>query len=522
MQNTESMRLKFRWLWVVPILLLSFSLAIPHYSQDAVWFDEAYTHLYSGTGLVPASSITDSLFLIAKTDPWPPGYYLLTMAWGKLSGRVAFADYVLPSLLGLVAISVIFQLGKTLLGTKQGIIASLMIATSAIFIHYTHENRAYTLYILVIASVALYYWLLVKRLDYERRWLRWGFPLAIAAALYTHFVASAFLLGIIMYHLLCEHPSRSLNPHMMLKRWQDIIRLWINGCLLFTPWFAMLLGTLATESSDNRGLPIPTAFQYIGYSFTNNLWVIFLVIFFVGILFWKTKEVRFLGVWLLSSATVVLFINSFVGFLFHPRHVLPFLLIMLLIIVFVLDKLGEKSKSLPMILVGLYAGAGIAFSITPDFMYEIPTHTEPMPLNALSNMQAITEQCVQENDAVIFSVDDAENDKIQNVALEYYFLGELAHFRQFGGLTSIVDADGDYRLLGDSEMRAEVGGFIADRDTVWFMHLPRVDNLTAILRFDTLMAQEGYQHCEITNDINANIWFYTSEETCETVTNLCQ
>lgn len=521
MQNRENQELGSNWVWGIPILLLSFGLAIPHYLQDAVWFDEAYTHLYSSTGRIPSGSIIDSILLIAKTDVWPPGWYLLFMAWGKIAGRVDFSYYVLPTLIGLISISVIFRLGKSLYGDKQGITASLMLATSAIFIHYTHEIRAYTLFVLVVSVVLLYYWMLVTRKNDQVRWLRWGFSFSIGIALYVHFVAGAFLLGIIIYHLLCEHPSRSLNPYMTMKRWQDIIRLWINGCLLFSPWLAMLIGSLVAESGDSRGLPVDESAQYIIYSLSNNLSLIFLAIFLGSLLLWKMKQVRFLWIWFLGSLVAISIFHTLSGFLFHPRHVLPLIIVMILLIIPVLDKIDLRFKGLSMILIGLYAGAGIAFSMTPNFMTFISTHIAPIPLATINEMQTINEQCVQDDDAVIFSVDNAENVKVQQVMLEYYFLGEIRNFNQLGRLTTYIDETGEIVPLTSDDMRDSISDYTLAYDNVWLMHLPTLANAPSIIQFDTIMSDLAYQNCFIPSSLHSDTWLYTTADSCEAVLETC-
>lgn len=502
-----------QWLWTVPILLLAFALTVPHFMQDAVWFDEAYTHLYSGTGNVQEMPLTKSLLLIAQTDPWPPGYYLLNIAWGRLTGRSVFSSYMLPALIGLLAISVVFKTVTQFYNLRAGLHASLMLATSAFFIHYMHENRAYTLFVLAISLVFWFYWMMITRVNYQKRWLQWGFLLSIALALYTHYVAGAFVLGIMTYHLLFERPSVSTHETMNLKRWQNTIRLWVNGCLLFTPWFAMLLGTLAAESANHRALPFLSLIGYALYGFSNNLHWLFAILILSSLLLWKLPQIRFIWTVLVSSLIVIIIINQFTSFLFHPRHILPYLLLLILMIIPVLNRLEKHVRGLSFILIGAYAGMGIAFSITPDFMYRIPTHIHPIPLLAITDIQASYQQCVSDDDAVIFSIDTPTNEGVQSVALQYYFLKEISISTQLGGLTTWKNNEGNHELLDLEIARTRIESFIGDTDTIWLMTLPDLANQSNILLLDSVLTEQDYRRCPILETReNADIWSYTRGE----------
>lgn len=517
-----SFKLEFHWTWLVPIFLLSFALAIPHFMQDAVWFDEAYTHLYSGTGRVESMPLTRSLILIAQTDPWPPGYYLLNIAWGQLTGRSPFTDYVLPALIGLVAISIIFQLAKQFYDVRAGVIISLLVASSAFFIHYTHEARAYTLYLAMISLVFWFYWKLLTRTNYRRRWLRWGFPLSIAAALYTHYVAGAFVLGVIVYHVIFERRAINNNPLMSPKRWADILRLWINGCLLFTPWFAMLLATVAAESADDRALPFHSLLGYALYAFSNNLWLIFALLVLASLLFWQLRKVRFLWTVLLVSLVFVFIVNLFASFLFHPRHILPYAVMLMLLAIPALDAIDQRLRGLSALFVAVWVGFGIAYSLTPDFMYNIPSHIEQIPLLTMNDMQAATKACVTETDAIIFSVDDPETEGAQAVALQYYFVGEVDNFSQIGQLITSFDDDKNVYLEDDAAYLAELENFTSTQENIWLMAYPENTNANNILRLNSYMDELSYLRCPILSQYeNADIWAYTQADSCEAIVSGC-
>ena len=513
---------KYPWLWLIPILWLSLGLALPHFTQDAIWFDEVYTHLYSGTGRTPVVPFLERMILSAQTAWWPPLSFFLNSIWGNLVGSTPLSDYLFHTYVSLITLSVVFQFGKRLHQARGGIIASLMIATSAFFIHYTHEIRAYTMYVLVVVLVGWFYWMILTRQSYRRRWLRWGFPLSIATALYTHYVASAFILGILIYHILIEWRNKNKRPFMSTRRWWDIAKLWLNGCIFYAPGFAVLLATLSAEASEDRAVPFLSLMQSSIYAFSNNLWIIILPLLLGTLLLWKNQVVRFLWVWLLSSLVFVFFVNLFASFLFHPRHIFPYLMIIILLIIPGLTALEKHMRGISTLLIGIIVGAGIIYAFNHDFMYTIPRHVHQIPLVAMEDMTQAVEQCVSDDTSVVFAVDTFGNEKVQVPALQYYFTGTAIQYEQLGYL--IFDHEGEIVFVNDeANYQERVSDFVANQDTVWLMSLPNLPNKRDIWRFENYLAQEGYQGCAALSQYeNADIWPYTRNDNCEMIITSCQ
>jgi tetratricopeptide (TPR) repeat protein len=93
---------------------------------------------------------------------------------------------------GILAIPLLFVLGRVFLGKEQAIVASLLITVSAFHIHYSQEARYYALLTSVVILCIIFFW---KALS-TSKWPWWvGFFLASLAALYTHLFAVFILVA---------------------------------------------------------------------------------------------------------------------------------------------------------------------------------------------------------------------------------------------------------------------------------------------------------------------------------------
>lgn len=502
---------RYEWVAVVPVLLLAYGLAVPHFLDDAVWFDEAYTHLRSGTGLVPPISLWESLALTARLQSWPPAYFVLNWFWGRLVGVSPIVDYTLPALVGVVALAVTYRMVRALYGGRSGGVATLLVGTSALYIHYMHEARPYTLYVLAVALCVWFYWMLVNRLRYRVRWLTWGFAGAVGLALYTHYVAVAFLAGLFSYHLLCERPGVSANPEMNRSRWRLVIRLWVNGGLAFAPWVAVMVVSLAAEGGDDRALAPLAMLGHTVYSLSNGLWGLLLAALAWSVVSWRRRPVVFTWVWLAGSALVILIVNVFLSFLFHPRHILPLLLLVVLFVVPALAQVAARSRWVAGLLVGVWVVAGVGASRTPTFMVRIPTHIQPLPLPVVTEMRAVVDACVVPEGAAVFALVPVADEPWQDVVLQYYLIGADMTWQQVGGLLSPDD--------GTTGVRAWAAG----KDVIWAVAWPERGDAEALASLGAALRAAGIVACPSLGwPQHVTVTPFVRGGQCETVMSACR
>mgnify|MGYP003377862160 CR=1 FL=1 len=170
-------------------LLLAFALRLHRLGAESLWYDETVS-VYLARLPIPA--------MLAHTagDIHPPGYYLLLHGWNLLAHPILAHGleflFAWPSLcFGMIAVALIYALGRRLLGAPVALLAVLFAALDPFQIWYGQEVRMYT----VGAALGLLcLWATLQALSRPRGW-RWlvVYSLAAAAGLYVLYYF-AFLL----------------------------------------------------------------------------------------------------------------------------------------------------------------------------------------------------------------------------------------------------------------------------------------------------------------------------------------
>lgn len=498
MSELRSVFKKYYWLWAIPIILLVFGLSLSRMQTDALWLDEVYTHMSSGTGGFESISLFESIVRTAVFDlAWPPLYYILQNIWGSFTGNSLLSERLLPSFFGLLSIALSYRLAKELLGHTGGIFTALLVGTSAFFVYYLHETRAYTMYVFFCVMVAWFYWQFITRPNYKVRWLRWGFPASIALALYTHYVSGAFIAGILVYHLLFERPPKSNNPVMSQERWVNIIRLWFNGCLIFALWVGVLLSHVLSESGNDRSLSLLSLLDSSLYSFTNNTWLIAVPLLLLSILLIKQRPIRFLWVWLFSTIIFIAIMNLLATFLFHPRHFLALIPIFALLLSATLLEIYARFRLGAIALVAVWVGLGIFYSQQPDFLARIPKQRQPIPIPAIQEARSITETCVNAGDTVIFGMTSPDIEHHYTAPFRlYYFSNQEYTVSYIGALLtnneSITELPEELQTAPYPE---RVTTMVDDSETIWLIRSTDIDLGENISTLEDILDAEGFVNC---------------------------
>lgn len=530
------------WLWMIPILLLSCALGAQHLADDAIWFDEWITYFISGTGgfdapvlaNTPCAEIVpngipplDTLCLAAIDNSWPPAYFLLLKVWDFVSNGITLTDRVSALLIGMLAVAVLYRLGKRLLSPEAGLIAAVMLATNAFFVYYTHEVRGYTLYVLMPAIAGYLYWLMLDSRYYTKRWLKWGFVTSVALTLYTHYVGIAVVMGIGLYHLLFERPRRKakdnrITPH----RWTTILKMGINGSLFYAPWIAVLYISFLNESINKRSLDTLSLLQSTLYGFGNNLWWFVLPALVIAFLNWKKRAVRFLLVWAMIILGVSLLGNIAADFLFHPRHIMGMLPALMLLLAFAILQLTKRNRYIGYGLVGIWAVAGIFYSATPDFMNNLPRHISTVPQAAMGTMLQIAEQCAIDDDLYIVAIDEAQDEWVHDQPIDYYLGASGVYVVQLGSL--LTDAGDNPSVLLPRDVYAlsfdeRVRTVSENRENIWLMTLNDLELESQISEMETLLTTDDYTDCGTVVDENGveGRLFTTNADSCQ-IAESCQ
>src|SRR5437773_12456321 len=166
------------------ILILAALLRLLHLGSESLWWDEIVTvaivRLDWGTFWKVLSHFEANMGL----------YYCLLRLWVNL-GESEFVLRSLSALTGLLALGLVYVLGKRWFDTKVGLIGAALLATNSFHIQYSQETRAYSVMVLLTALSSLCF---LRAIEHSSRNDWAGYILTATLAVYTHFF-SVLVLG---------------------------------------------------------------------------------------------------------------------------------------------------------------------------------------------------------------------------------------------------------------------------------------------------------------------------------------
>lgn len=293
----------------------------------SMWFDEAYSwHL--GNQAVPR------IVELAKIDNTPPVYHVLLHYWIKAGADSDFMIRLPAALFGIMSIFFTYRLGKLLFGGKTALLAASISALSFQLVHYSQENRMYSLQLL-LGLIATYYFVLGLRTGGKKHWLIWS--LAVIVSFYTQ-LFTVFLVFAHWIYFLTTIKS-SLNN---LLNWIIANVIVLLACL---PWITVIMNQMGAMKGDYWVLPathleiVKVGFRLMGgndfgdrYLLTALLNIPFIAAALLGLqALWKNRnssEARLLPIIFFLPIIVVFLISIGRQSLFYFRYfvfLIPFL-----------------------------------------------------------------------------------------------------------------------------------------------------------------------------------------------------
>ena len=190
---------------LVLVLLCAAWLRLHALGRESFWLDEAYTWYL----MLP--SWRDSwgvMLLISDTSPL---YYVVARLTTPLIGQSEFALRFVALTAGLLAIPVVYRIGKSMLGREIGLWAAWLLAFSPFAVWYARDARPYGFYLLFAALALWGFW----------RWAEQGrgprlFVLSSAALYLTHYASALFAFAQVGYLLT---PWGFRRDPLRFRRW---------------------------------------------------------------------------------------------------------------------------------------------------------------------------------------------------------------------------------------------------------------------------------------------------------------
>lgn len=254
---------------LLAIVLIGAVLRVYNLSTQSIWIDEAWS-ISTGTMNVLLMVAT-----VANGDFSPPLYDFLLHYWMVIFGTSESAIRLLSVLFGVLAIPMIYLVGRQLFDKEAGLIAALILALSSFNIFYSQELRMYSLMVL-LALLSMYFFL--RFLQRSTLASSAGYVLSTTLLVYTHyyglFVVLAQNIYIVALLLLTARRTFQLRQWVILEAFV---------VALFAPWIGIFI-----YRGRGPGLqliswvPLPTLSDFVTtfvvYAGTAALLIIFVLL----------------------------------------------------------------------------------------------------------------------------------------------------------------------------------------------------------------------------------------------------
>jgi 4-amino-4-deoxy-L-arabinose transferase-like glycosyltransferase len=221
----KEQRVNRRSPWIlVALILCAFALRVYHLDFVSLRGDESFTVLFV------AEPLPQLLEGIRNVEPNPPFYYFLLRAAMFFLGQSDFSARYVSAFFGVLAIPLLYQLGRTLMpasrvGKMAALLAALLLAINPYQIWHSQDVRNYTLWpALSLASLCF----MLRALRENRRSYWLGYVAMTLLSLYTHYYDVLVLIFENAFVFLCYRRDR-----LLIKRWliaQAIL------LVLYLPW----------------------------------------------------------------------------------------------------------------------------------------------------------------------------------------------------------------------------------------------------------------------------------------------
>jgi hypothetical protein len=233
--SAERELLRWHWLPVLAVLLLTAALQIINLEDVSLWADEGWTIAATAEDS-PVDVITEWVAI----DVHPPLFFLELYGWRQFTGDTVFEMRYFSVLVTLLATAIMYKAGQTLFTSRlAGILAAFIFGVHDLVKVLTQEVRHYPQQQLMVALTLWMFWRFYKR---PTRGRGIAFTIAGALLLWSHYWGGLVLVSIAVFTLVTRW--RQLGPYTLS---------FIGIGLLFAPWLPALYEQITYERPD--GLP---------------------------------------------------------------------------------------------------------------------------------------------------------------------------------------------------------------------------------------------------------------------------
>ncbi len=165
---------------LLSLVLLAFGLRLYRLDYQSLWRDEMDAILFA------RGEVSALIPLFTTPGHNGPLYYTLLHLWIRVAGDSEFSVRFLSLVCVVLAVPVVYLLGRRWLGKTGALVAALLCATSPYLVWYGQEGKMYALLFLMSALSTHVYVLALRR---NRAFLWASYVLIVAASMYVHLLA---------------------------------------------------------------------------------------------------------------------------------------------------------------------------------------------------------------------------------------------------------------------------------------------------------------------------------------------
>jgi hypothetical protein len=493
------------WLWLLPILLLTFWLGAHYMNLNPFYGDERNSLRDAGGYFHGPLNLGEVWTRVATVNPsHPPGFFMLLNQWAALVSWRPFALRMFSLLLGMLTIAWTYRLGRDFLSPRAGLVGAAILTTSMLFAYYLTEVRMYALVALVSTFTLWCYFTLLKNEPVSRFvWL--GLWVGAVGIFYSHYLATFVLVGMGVYHLLFVPKT---------KRWWQISGILTVAALLFLPWISVLVAgideTLGKEGLHEDALTTGQFLAQWAYFFGNSLPVLLVILLLLAIgqrLFARSSSWPLNALWVVTITILGMAIASNLVFQMFTEDRLRYLIGMqpplaLLLGAGLLWATGRIDRRLWLPALAVWMGLGILTTNARVASTAINNVGYIFPLHSVSD---VLEGHYQTNDLIINYLPDRGLSRLDHDQLSTYFLAPDSFFM----LRTEADPN-DWQERIDEAIEE-----ISSRERVWLAHAPDQPLPGAQADFEAALNAAGYARCvALTDSSTIRVDLFTREPIC--------
>jgi hypothetical protein len=173
------------------IVLTGFILRFNGYVRYSSGFDELYSACQASNPDLP--------FMNTFGDPGnPPLYFILLRFWFMLFGWTEQSGRLFSVIIGSAAIISLYIMVKRFSNKKAAFLAALYMATSAYFIDFSQEMRAYILEVFLVSIVTFRFFIIMQKGKLSLNNLIW-YIIPSVLLVNTHYYGSLFIFAIFLF-----------------------------------------------------------------------------------------------------------------------------------------------------------------------------------------------------------------------------------------------------------------------------------------------------------------------------------